>query len=61
LFKFFVLFFGVLEKIRDIEEGIAFEANIDKCRLHSGQNPGYASFINGAGESVFILAFIIDF
>ena len=51
-------FFG---KIGDVEEGIAFEANVDEGRLHAGKDAGDAAFVDGASEGVFVLAFVIDF
>ncbi len=59
----FVGFFLILkfEEVGHIEEGVAFEAYVDKCRLHAGQNPGYAPVVNGTGQCVFVFAFVIDF
>jgi hypothetical protein len=48
------------KKIGYIEEGVAFKAQVDKCRLHAGEHAGYATVVNGAREGVFIFAFVID-
>src|SRR5262245_17103858 len=32
----FFVFFGVFKEIRNVEEGVSVEANVDKGRLHAG-------------------------
>jgi len=55
-------FFGIFEfeKIGYVEEGVAFEAKVDKCRLHAGEHACNATVINRAREGVFVFAFVID-
>ena len=59
----FVRLFLVFEfqEVRYVEEGVALEPNIDKCRLHAGQNAGDLSVVDRTGQRVFIFAFVIDF
>ena len=45
-----VVFLSVFEEIRDIEERIAVQSNIDKGRLHSRQDAGNTSLMNAAGQ-----------
>jgi hypothetical protein len=55
---------GVLllfEEIGDVKEGVALETYVDECRLHSGEDSGDASLVDGAGEGVFVLALVINF
>ncbi len=62
LFQFVGLFLVFkLQKVGYIEERVALQANIDKCRLHAGQDPGDAPVVNGARQGVFIFAFVVDF
>ena len=58
----FVGLFLVFEfqEVRYIEEGVALEADVDKCRLHAGQHSGYTPFVDGPCEGVFVLAFEVD-
>jgi len=60
LLKFFLVFL-LFEKVGDIKEGVAFKSDINKCRLHSRQHPGHPPFIDGTGESVFVLPLEVDF
>jgi len=46
---------------RDIEKSVAFQADIDKSRLHAGKHASNASFVNRAGEGVFIFPFEVNF
>jgi len=50
-----------LHKVGDVEEGVAFEADIDEGRLHAGQDAGYATFVDGSGKGVFIFPLEVDF
>src|ERR1700682_5751563 len=50
---FFVFF---EKKVGNVQKGVALQAYVDKSRLHAGQHAGHASFVNGAGEGVFVLA-----
>ena len=43
----FLLVFLFLEEVSHVEKGIAFESNIHKCRLHSRENSGDATLIDG--------------
>ena len=58
----FAVFVFVLEfqEVGDIEERVAFQSNIDKCRLHARKHAGYATFVNGAGQRVFVLALEVN-
>ncbi len=56
---FFLIF--EFEEVGDIEECVALEADVDKCRLHAGQNAGYAAVIDRPRQGVFVFAFVIDF
>ena len=53
LVQVFILIFQ-LHEVGDVKERVALQANIDECRLHSGENAGDASFIDGSGKRVFI-------
>ncbi len=59
----FVQIFRVfqLHKVGDIEERVALQANVDKGRLHSGEDASYAAFIDGTCQGVFVFAFEVDF
>lgn len=48
-------------KVCDVEERIAFQAYIDKGRLHAGKDAGNFAFVNRAGKGVFVLALVVDF
>ena len=50
-----------LHKVGNVEEGVAFQADIDKRRLHARQNAGDAALIDGACEGVFVFALEVDF
>jgi hypothetical protein len=39
---------SVLPDIGDVQEGRALQPYLDKCRLHAGQHPGDAAFIDVA-------------
>ncbi len=49
------------QKVGDVEERIAFESDIDKCRLHAGQHAGHASFIDGTRQRVLVFALEVHF
>ena len=59
----FVGFFLVfqLEKVSYIQEGVALESDVDKCRLHTWKHAGDAPVIDRARQSVLVFAFVIDF
>ena len=59
----FVGFFLVfkLHEVRYIKEGVAFEAYVDKCRLHAGQDARDSPVVNGTSQRIFVFAFVIDF
>ncbi len=50
-----------LHEVGYIEEGVALQAHIDKGGLHAGQDAGDAAVVNGAGQGVFVFAFVVDF
>jgi hypothetical protein len=54
-----VVFFVVLEEIRDIEEGVPAQTDVDKRRLHPGQDAGDSPFMNGASQRIFILTLVV--
>ena len=53
--------FLLLHEVGDIEKRIPLQTQVDESGLHPGEHAGNATFVNGAGESVFILALVIDF
>jgi hypothetical protein len=55
------LVFLLFEEIGDVKEGIAFESNVDECRLHSREDPRYAAFVDGTCQRVFVLTLEINF
>ena len=59
LVGFFLVF--ELDEVGDVEERIALQAQVDKCRLHAGENPRHASVVDGTREGVFVFAFVVDF
>jgi hypothetical protein len=56
LFRILLLF----QEVSDVQEGVSLQAQIDECRLHAGKYARYFSLIDGAGERVLILAFVVD-
>src|SRR5579862_3367462 len=44
----FILLFEIHE-IGNVQEGVAFESNVDKCRLHARQHACHSAFIDRAG------------
>jgi len=59
LVRLFLVF--ELDEVGDVEEGIAFQAEVDKSRLHARQNARHAPVVNGTREGVLVFAFVIDF
>jgi hypothetical protein len=55
---FFLVF--KFQEVGHIEEGVALQAHIHKCGLHAGQDPCDAAVVNGAGQGVFVFAFVVD-
>src|SRR5215469_14036778 len=53
--------FLFLQTIRDVQKGIAFQAHVDKRRLHARKHTRYSAFVNGTSKGVFVLALVIDF
>jgi hypothetical protein len=51
---------GFFHEISDIEKGISFEADLDERTLHARKNAGDAAVIDGSGESVLVLALVVD-
>ena len=49
------------QKVGDVEEGIALQADVDESRLHAGQHAGHAAFVNGSCKSVFVFPLEKDF
>ena len=54
-----VVFFQFHE-IGNVEEGVAFQANVNEGRLHAGQHAGHPAFIDGSSEGVFVFAFEVN-
>ena len=52
--------FNFIKHVSDIEKGRFFETDIDKGRLHAGQNPGNFAEINIADNSFFPVSFNIE-
>ena len=50
----------LFHEVGDVQKGVAFQADIHKCRLHAGQHARYAPVIDGAGERVLVLALVVD-
>ena len=44
----------LVEEVRDIEKGVAFETEIDKRRLHARQDAGHSSFVDTACQRIFV-------
>ena len=44
----------LFEKIGHVEERVPFQTQVDKSRLHAGQDPRHAAFVNAARERIFI-------
>ncbi len=51
---------GLFHEVRDVEEGVALQANVHEGGLHAGQDAGDSAVIDGAGEGVFVLALVVD-
>jgi hypothetical protein len=49
--KDLVVFFLVFIKVGNVKEGVAFEADINKRRLHAGKHAADASFVNAADQA----------
>jgi hypothetical protein len=50
----------LFKEIRDVEECIAFQAQIDERRLHSWKDTRYPAFVDAACERIFISPLKID-
>jgi hypothetical protein len=50
-----------LHEVGNVEEGVAFQADVDESRLHAWKNAGYAAFVNGSCKGVLVLALKINF
>ncbi len=56
-----LIVFFQFHEIRNVEEGVAFQANVDEGRLHARQHAGNTAFVDGPCQSVFVFAFEVDF
>ena len=58
----FVGFFLVFQfhEVRYIEEGVAFESYVDKCRLHARQDAGDSAVVDGTSQRIFVFALVIN-
>src|SRR5438105_3133118 len=50
-----------LHEVGNVQEGIALQADVNKSRLHSGEDASYASLIDRSCEGVFIFALEVNF
>jgi len=50
-----------VEEVRNVQETIALQPKIDKCRLHAGQDAGHAALMNTPCQRVFIGPLKINF
>jgi len=48
-------------EVRNIKEGVPFEPDIDKGRLHSGEHPVDAALVNASNQAHIGVAFEIHF
>src|SRR5262249_52085521 len=51
---------GFFHEVGDVEEGVALEADVHEGGLHAGKDAGDFAVIDGACESVFVLALVIN-
>ena len=56
-----IIIFEIFENIADVQEGVAVQADIHECRLHTGQNAGNSAFIDAADKREFFFALDINF
>jgi len=61
MFQSLSIFFFIEEKIGDVKEGIAFEADVDKGGLHAGKHARHTTFVDGTCKRVFVFTLKIDF
>jgi hypothetical protein len=50
-----------LDEVGYVEKRVPLQPQIDKRRLHTGQNACHSSVVNGTREGVFVFAFVVDF
>ena len=43
-----VVLLDVFEHVADVEKGVGIEADVHKGRLHAGEHPSDAAFVNAA-------------
>ncbi|MGP8175911.1 MAG: hypothetical protein ACLP7O_15385 [Terracidiphilus sp.] len=51
----------VFEKVRDVQECVAFQTDIDESRLHARQYARHSAFVDAACQGVFILPLVVNF
>ena len=56
-----VVFFVVLEEIRDVEKRVPVQPDIHKSRLHARQDARYAALMDAPGQGIFVFALEINF
>ena len=56
-----LILFQVFEEVGDVEEGVAVEPDVYKRRLHPGQDPGDAAFVNAADQPKLFFPLNVDF
>ena len=56
-----VVLFGVLEKVGDVQESVAFETDVDEGRLHARQHAIHAALVNSAHQADIRVALELTF
>jgi hypothetical protein len=56
-----VVLLVIFEEIRNVQERVAFQADIDERRLHSRQDAGHSSFVNATRQRIFLLPLVVHF
>jgi hypothetical protein len=56
-----VVILEIFENVADVQEGIAIQADIDECRLHTGKNASDSAFVDAADQRELFFALDIDF
>ena len=56
-----IVILKIFENVAHVQEGIAIQADIDECRLHTGKNAGDSAFIDAADQRELFFALDVDF
>jgi hypothetical protein len=59
LVGFFLIF--KLDEVGYVKKRVPLQPQVDKRRLHTGQNACHASVVDGTREGVLVFAFVVDF